>query len=1213
MTSRSQQQTARIRVALPGFLATLLASGLLLLAASPALALGPPTVSKTSFSEITTSSAELKATVNPNGKKTTYRFEYITEAAWKADGEEFLPVDTKATPTEMTEAELSTDHPVSVLISELSPATAYRFRLFTHNGSGDHAGETVAFSTYATPLDGLPDGRAYEQASPVNKDGGDATGTVEVLKAADEGNGVIFGTSAGIPGGEGAQSLPLFLADRGPGGWLSAGLLPPAGLGPNAGLLGWTPDFSEFFQFVSDLRTPRNQAMFMRSASGSETQVTPYFQGREVPAFAGASADGSVAVFESRTRLPEEEGKGPLPGSVEGHSNVYAWDRESGRLSLAGQMNSEAETAAKLAAGAFAGPYDWAKNDTSQGGAKRNYYTQDTHAVAGDGSVFFTAAGSGHLYERLNPTQPQSDMSGEECTEPARACTIDVLASHRATPDAGGHQPAAFQYATPDASTALFTTSEKLTNDANTGPEVPPAAIGRVSLNGSEEAEEELDNYFEGAHGLGVAVDGEHIYWVDPNKGTIARAKLNGSGRPIEIDESFVDVAAEETCAETRPYLEPGIEQCGPSIPRYVAVRGEYVYWTNTGPLAGEVNHTRTEEPALAAGTIGRAKINPETEEIEEIKPKFIAGVSDPQGIAVNSEHIYWANSLRNALQTVSEEYIGRATIEGEDVEQRFHNSSNRPFGLVLSATGVYWASESPDGYNVIEGIPLEGGSLEVTVAGQNLEARGVAVAGNHLYWTDQATGAIGRIRLPLEELSDPISHLCSEIPRCEPEFIKPGGALLGLASDASGSHLYWSANGEAPPHPGNDLYRFRRKGTGGCEEAGGCLTDLAPLPSHAGEENGAEVLGVLGASSDASRVYFVANGVLSETPNEAGEIATPGTCRGRIGANVSGRCNLYLWEGGTSSFVARLDPEGDGDRSDALDWVPSSFGVYPTGKQKTAFASADGKTLLFRSRAKLTGYDNNGTPELYLYRLEQGISCVSCLPTGAPPRAAPTFGSIEPFLLSPFAPATVASRDLSADGHRAFFETTDPLVADDTNGVEGCPNVGNGGQVSFTCDDVYEWEAPAVAPSPGYSCTDSSPTYSPPNGGCLYLISRGKGDYPTFLADADEAGGNVFFLSREQLVGQDTDGLVDVYDARVGGGLAAQNPPSESSPCEGEACKPGSTAPPEHPSPITSSFQGGGSRSEKHCVKGRVRRKGRCAKPHKHKSHHRRHRRAHR
>ena len=107
------------------------------------------------------------------------------------------------------------------------------------------------------------------------------------------------------------------------------------------------------------------------------------------------------------------------------------------------------------------------------------------------------------------------------------------------------------------------------------------------------------------------------------------------------------------------------------------------------------------------------------------------------------------------------------------------------------------------------------------------------------------------------------------------------------------------------------------------------------------------------------------------------------------------------------------------------------------------------------------------------------------------------------------------------------------------------------------TCQDVYEWEAKGTG-----SCKSESQ-----NGGCLYLLSTGKGAEPAFFADADEDGENVFIFTANPLVSQDKDALIDAYDVRVGGGLASQNQPA-TKPCDGEACKPepdACAAPPRH------------------------------------------------
>ena len=62
---------------------------------------------------------------------------------------------------------------------------------------------------------------------------------------------------------------------------------------------------------------------------------------------------------------------------------------------------------------------------------------------------------------------------------------------------------------------------------------------------------------------------------------------------------------------------------------------------------------------------------------------------------------------------------------------------------------------------------------------------------------------------------------------------------------------------------------------------------------------------------------------------------------------------------------------------------------------------------------------------------------------------------------------------------------------------------------------------------------------------GELSLISTGKAARPSKFVDASADGDDVFFTTRERLVGADVDDQVDVYDARVGGGFAGAAAPA--------------------------------------------------------------------
>lgn len=88
----------------------------------------------------------------------------------------------------------------------------------------------------------LPDCRAYEQVTPVDKNGANPIGELNFVQAAPNGQRLTYLVPAGMPGATGEANFPSFLSSRGPGGWASEGLLPATASGATAVLLGWTED-----------------------------------------------------------------------------------------------------------------------------------------------------------------------------------------------------------------------------------------------------------------------------------------------------------------------------------------------------------------------------------------------------------------------------------------------------------------------------------------------------------------------------------------------------------------------------------------------------------------------------------------------------------------------------------------------------------------------------------------------------------------------------------------------------------------------------------------------------------------------------------------------------------------------------------------------------------------------------------------------------------
>jgi hypothetical protein len=434
-------------------------------------------------------------------------------------------------------------------------------------------------------------------------------------------------------------------------------------------------------------------------------------------------------------------------------------------------------------------------------------------------------------------------------------------------------------------------------------------------------------------------------------------------------------------------------------------------------------------------------------------------------------------------------------------------------------------------------------------------EMHAISTDGARAYYTAGGTGQIYLRENPTAASAKTVQVSASQKTNgTGPAGTDPNGtqpAAFGGAS-ADGSQAFFTSSSEltddantGSADQGSDLYRY--------EVASGNLTDLTP---DASDSHGAEVQGVLGTSEDGSYVYFAANGVLA-----AG--AELGDCHGEGEEyfDLSGSCSLYVWHDGATSFIARLDTFGEDYSSDAANWV-STAQDSPVPHERTARVTPDGTTLLFRSQSQLTSYDNQGEcsggvsvcPEFYRYSASDGqIDCVSCAPTGVSPVSAPTLQSISTF--GGYSGAAVATRNLSASGDQVFFETSEALVGADTNGVQ----------------DVYEWEADGAG-----SCTSDDQ-----DGGCVYLLSTGRGAQPSYFADASSSGADAFFFTEEQLVGQDGDTADDLYDARVEGGIGGQNPAAEAA-CAGEECKHQANSAASVSAPGSATFSGPGDQSQK-------------------------------
>jgi hypothetical protein len=473
-----------------------------------------PTVSGIAASEASETAVTLGGSVDPRGSATTYAFQYVTQAAFDAAG--FAnAVEVPAGGGALGAGSGSVS--VAQRLEGLTPGTAYRFRLVAVNAEGETQGPDIPFTTFGRRESGLPDGRRYEQVSPIDKNGSNVQGAVNSVRASLEGGAVTFFTNTGIPGGEGSQDFPTYLARRAAAGtgWSTQGLFPsPKSYGPAAAILGWSEDLKDVYEASASPFEPGQ--LLLRSSSDGSIARFGSFQAGIPPitfSYSGGSADDQVALLESHTGSV-------LPEDAVGKQNLYAYDRKSGALVLAGVLNPVVPGGQPVvpADGAAAGPFGWFAGVGAEGGSQGRYFTQALHVISADGQrIFFTAEGTDQLYMRIHPFAPQSAMSGEHCTEATGACTIRISAPEGGVEDPG--TAAAFVGASADGSLVFFLDRGKLTADATGGSGYDLYRYDVATGELSDLTQDAVDKQGARVEGLlGMSADGNAVYFAAAGK-----------------------------------------------------------------------------------------------------------------------------------------------------------------------------------------------------------------------------------------------------------------------------------------------------------------------------------------------------------------------------------------------------------------------------------------------------------------------------------------------------------------------------------------------------------------------------------------------------------------------------------------------------------------------------------------------------------------------
>jgi hypothetical protein len=469
-------------------------------------------------------------------------------------------------------------------------------------------------------------------------------------------------------------------------------------------------------------------------------------------------------------------------------------------------------------------------------------------------------------------------------------------------------------------------------------------------------------------------------------------------------------------------------------------------------------------------------------------------------------------------------------------------------------------------------GVGNQAEALPQNVQRSNTAYRAVSQDGTSIYWTSPGEGS-GKLyrRINADQPQSPVvAGKCTEpalactLPVSE---LVSGGSARFWTASADGSRAIFTL--------GEFLYEY--------SAADPANPKATPIASGFDEKWATGVrTGVLGASEDASRIYFASKAALA-----------PGAS--------AGLPNLYFLElGQAPRFLGILDAS-DFDETGFVE----STAISPRPNFRAARVSPDGLHAAFMSSARLTGFDNtdqvNGAAdrEVFVYdaTADEGaghLVCVSCDPSGGRPTgsniannepAAPVWAAAR---IPTWQSSLYPSNALIAEGSaaRLFFDSFVPLVVGDTNGKA----------------DVYEWES---ADSRAACERAGAERYVASMAGCLSLISSGQSNQDSEFIDASPSGQDVFFATGQSLLPQDP-GLIDIYDAREGGGFPAAQ---SSQPCQGEACQQTGPAP-VVPNPASGARGEGNPKQPKRCPKGqrKVKRKGGrtvCVKKKHHKNKH--------
>ncbi|HXB65341.1 MAG TPA: hypothetical protein VNV42_10750 [Solirubrobacteraceae bacterium] len=465
-----------------------------------------PSIDATSTANLTVSSVDLNAQVNPGGLDTTYHIEYGTSAEY-------------GTSVPVPDADIgagSIDVSITQHVEGLSPNVTYHWRVVATNAAGTTTGVDHTF-IYDTSGEALPDHRAYEMVTPPQKNGalvGDVLFSLSPDFSEDGSRAIMmsiqcFAGAESCTGDRQTEGEP-FLFTRTSEGWSTKALAPPGRLEVNSAAAVSAEAGTALFSAPT---SPTSEDDFyVRQADGSFVDIgptAPPADGPDRPTYpSAATGDFTHLIYEgspSLWSLTESTASTPLEYTGTGNQapELVGVSGGLGSADLIGDCGAEVAGSREALPGRISADgetvYFTAAACGSGTGANAGVEVPVAEIYARIGEARTVAISEPAAFA---PAAPYAGCEEESCVK-----DVNEKANWREATFVGGSV---------DGSKAFFTSSQKLTDDANSSEpnlyehdfDSPGENVIDVSAAQTGGQGPRLDGV------MAISSDGSHVYFV---------------------------------------------------------------------------------------------------------------------------------------------------------------------------------------------------------------------------------------------------------------------------------------------------------------------------------------------------------------------------------------------------------------------------------------------------------------------------------------------------------------------------------------------------------------------------------------------------------------------------------------------------------------------------------------------------------------------------